>query len=103
VNTGKISGGNLNLRDFFSFFPVCLIIISGAYLFEKSKCETLSAKSSSHPFVGFYPILAYTGSKKFDHAAVQLLGARLKPMIRSHTRPKVILQQERLDQGERSA
>jgi hypothetical protein len=38
-------------------------------------------------------ILTYTGCEKFDQAAVQLLIAQLKPMIRSHTRPKLMLQQ----------
>ena len=38
-------------------------------------------------------ILAYTGCKKFDKTAISLLTDTLTPMIRSHTRPKLILQQ----------
>ena len=38
-------------------------------------------------------ILAYTGFKKFEQSAAQLLVSQLQPMIRSHMRPKLMLQQ----------
>jgi hypothetical protein len=38
-------------------------------------------------------ILTYTGRKKFDLSAEQLLAAQLTPMVRSHVRPKLMLQQ----------
>ncbi len=37
-------------------------------------------------------VFLYTGCKKFDQAATDLLTAQLNPMVRSHTLPKLILQ-----------
>lgn len=38
-------------------------------------------------------ILKYSGCKKFDRSAVELLVAQLTPMVRSHSRPKLMFQQ----------
>lgn len=38
-------------------------------------------------------ILTYTGCKKFDQTAVDLITMQLNPMIKSHTRPKLMLEQ----------
>ena len=38
-------------------------------------------------------ILTYTGCKKFDQAVVVLITTQINPMIKSHTRPKLMLEQ----------
>ena len=37
-------------------------------------------------------ILTYTGCKKFDQVAVVLITTQINPMIKSHTRPKLMLE-----------